>query len=157
MAYALQLPRDVTDLIYSLRDWRWEMVRDGGKTPSASCFDELPESWGCMVHGRTYIVPLFEPCYIASDGCVRAACYIPDRDLHPDKRTGRENCQDKPINVWQTDLSERGCRGASGNTTGEQSTAVWRGHAITQRFMPVRQMARDTKPEELWWQCEPCK
>ena len=38
MAYAFGFPRDVTDAIYSMRDWRWEMVRDGGKTPSARCF-----------------------------------------------------------------------------------------------------------------------
>jgi len=39
MAYAFGFPRDVTDLIYSMRDWRWEMVRAGGKTPSARCFN----------------------------------------------------------------------------------------------------------------------
>ena len=42
MAYALQLPRGVTDLIYSMRDWRWEMAKNGGKTPSASCFNVVP-------------------------------------------------------------------------------------------------------------------
>ena len=44
MAFALGFPQDVTDLIYSMRDWRWEMVRDGGKTPSARCFDACPMS-----------------------------------------------------------------------------------------------------------------
>jgi hypothetical protein len=39
MAYAFGFPRDVTNLIYSMRDWRWEMVRAGGKTPSARCFN----------------------------------------------------------------------------------------------------------------------
>ena len=39
MAYALGFPKDVTDRIYSMRDFRWEMVRDGGKTPSARCFN----------------------------------------------------------------------------------------------------------------------
>ena len=41
MAYALRLPKDVTDLIISMRDWRYELVRAGGKTPSAQC---MPES-----------------------------------------------------------------------------------------------------------------
>jgi hypothetical protein len=39
MAYALGFPRDVTDLIYSMRDWRWEMVRANGGTPSRLCFE----------------------------------------------------------------------------------------------------------------------
>ncbi len=41
MAFAFGFPQDVTDLICSMRDWRWEMVRNGGKTPSAQCFDAL--------------------------------------------------------------------------------------------------------------------
>ena len=39
MAYSLGFPKDVTDCIMGMRDWRWEMVRDGGKTPSASCLN----------------------------------------------------------------------------------------------------------------------
>ena len=39
MAYALGFPKDVTDCVMGMRDWRWEMVRDGGKTPSASCLN----------------------------------------------------------------------------------------------------------------------
>ena len=39
MAYALGFPKDVTNLLMGMRNWRWEMVRDGGKTPSASCFN----------------------------------------------------------------------------------------------------------------------
>ena len=41
MAFAFGFPQDVTDLIYSMRDWRWEMVRDGGKAPSARCLDNI--------------------------------------------------------------------------------------------------------------------
>ena len=36
MAYAFGFPRDVTKLIDSLWDWRYRLVRGGGKTPSAS-------------------------------------------------------------------------------------------------------------------------
>ena len=40
MAYALKFPPDVTDIMMSMRDWRYEMVRAGGKTPSARCLPE---------------------------------------------------------------------------------------------------------------------
>ena len=45
MAYAFRFPRDVTDIIYQMRDWRWEMIRAGGKTPSARCFNVNPGLW----------------------------------------------------------------------------------------------------------------
>ena len=35
MAYALSLPPSVTDLVYSLRDWRFEKVRKANGTPTA--------------------------------------------------------------------------------------------------------------------------
>ena len=35
MAYALGFPKDVTDLLYSMRDWRLEEVRAAGGTPVA--------------------------------------------------------------------------------------------------------------------------
>ena len=35
MAYALAFPKDVTDLLYSMRDWRLEQVRAEGGTPVA--------------------------------------------------------------------------------------------------------------------------
>ena len=45
MAFAFGFPQDVTDLVYSMRDWRLEMVRDGGKAPSARCFNiDIPRS-----------------------------------------------------------------------------------------------------------------
>ncbi len=40
MAYALRLPTDVTDIIMSMCDWRYEMVRAGGEAPSARCLPE---------------------------------------------------------------------------------------------------------------------
>ena len=43
MAYAFGFPKDVTDRISEMRDWRWEMVRSGGKTPSASCLNWLTD------------------------------------------------------------------------------------------------------------------
>ena len=35
MAYALGFPKDVTDVLYSMRDWRLEEVRAAGGTPVA--------------------------------------------------------------------------------------------------------------------------
>ena len=35
MAYALSLPPSVNDLVYSLRDWRFEKVRKANGTPTA--------------------------------------------------------------------------------------------------------------------------
>ena len=35
MAYALGFPKDVTDMLYSMRDWRLEQVRADGGTPVA--------------------------------------------------------------------------------------------------------------------------
>jgi hypothetical protein len=68
MAFALGFPKDVTDRIYSMRDWRWEMVREGGKTPSRSCFDiRVP------LPGEPCEKPLLFPVrmpyyYVESDG-----------------------------------------------------------------------------------------
>ena len=62
MAYALKFPRDVTDIIMSMRDWRYEMVLAGGKTPSARCMPEpLPDhkAWEPvtvnMIPGKLYM------------------------------------------------------------------------------------------------------
>ena len=44
MAFALGFPDDVTDLIYSMRDWRLEEVKAEGGTPSSCCFQTpIPE------------------------------------------------------------------------------------------------------------------
>ena len=41
MAYALSLPPSVTDLVYSLRDWRFEKVKIENGTPSARVIKDL--------------------------------------------------------------------------------------------------------------------
>ena len=62
MAYAFGFPRDVTELIDSMWDWRYRLVRGGGKTPSASAMPfPVPPHAGyepvCvnMEHGQFYI------------------------------------------------------------------------------------------------------
>ena len=41
MAYTLGFPASVTDLIYSLRDWRFEKVRKANGTPTALAIKDL--------------------------------------------------------------------------------------------------------------------
>ena len=61
MAYAFGFPRDTTALIESLWDWRYRLVRGGGKTPSASAMPlPVPDHEGYegvtqnMEHGKYY-------------------------------------------------------------------------------------------------------
>ena len=61
MAFALGFPRDTTALIESLWDWRYRLVRGGGKTPSAAAMPlSVPDHAGYepittnMEHGKYY-------------------------------------------------------------------------------------------------------
>ena len=89
MAYALGFPKDVTDAIMGMRDWRWEMVRDGGKTPSASCVNICPlyELYRKpMTHrmdtDKEYIAFIHMPEFqLLGTRCV------PDSELHPDTQS----------------------------------------------------------------------
>ena len=61
MAFAFGFPRDTTTLIRSFWDWRYRLVRGGGKTPSASAMpSSVPEHAGYepittnMEHGKYY-------------------------------------------------------------------------------------------------------
>ena len=59
MAFALGFPRDTTALIESLWDWRYRLVRGGGKTPSASAMPlpapHLSPVTLLMENGKYYI------------------------------------------------------------------------------------------------------
>ncbi len=114
MAFAFSFPRDVTDLIYSMRDWRWEMVRDGGKTPSARRVNGKPTNiplgeplTARMIQGKEYVIPCPElPSYFACGGsCGISRTMVPNCEEHPDNRmygffghSGRWNFS---INVWK--------------------------------------------------------
>ena len=71
MAYALGFPKDVTDRIMDMRDCGWEMVRDGGKTPSASCLNcisgNLWKTKGLRMH---YVAWYDEQCRDALAGLI---------------------------------------------------------------------------------------
>ena len=69
MAYAFGFPRDVTQLVDSLWDWRYRLVRGGGKPPSASAMPlPVPPHAGHepittnMEHGKVYIQRIEHAC-----------------------------------------------------------------------------------------------
>ena len=88
MAYVFGFPSDVTDAIMGMRDWRWEMVRDGGKTPSASCVNPCPlhdlyrePMTHHMDTNKEYIAIIRMPEFqLLGHWCV------PDSELHPNSR-----------------------------------------------------------------------
>jgi len=178
MAYALGFPKDVTDRIYSMRDFRWEMVRDGGKTPSASCFEMDPPckdwepGWDItqnMVPGKSYIIPCPQlPQYHAGGqyGSDTLRINVSNCEEHPDKVCpwfrDTEFRYEKwcgSINVWE--------HTPTGHTPNGR---VSRGSAFTvvKSFRPSvpRTPSHSTwsdgsthsrnKPADLFWQCEPC-
>ena len=80
MAYALGFPQVVTDAIMGMRDWRWEMVRGGGKTPSASCLNHHQRGQD-MDTDKEYIAIIRMPEFqLLGHWCV------PDSELHPNSR-----------------------------------------------------------------------
>ena len=85
MAYVFGFPSDVTNAIMGMRDWRWEMVRDGGKTPSASCVNPCP-----LGHNMITDNVDIDKEYIAVD-CMpefqlNYRWCVPDSELHPNSR-----------------------------------------------------------------------
>ena len=63
MAFAFGFPQDVTDLVYSMRDWRLEMVRDGGKAPSARCFNIGAPGYPDNPYDKPLLFPMRIPYY----------------------------------------------------------------------------------------------
>ena len=111
MAYALKFPKDVTDIIMSMRDWRYEMVLAGGKTPSARCMPEpLPDhkAWepvtANMTPGKLYMQRIDYARY-----------------------QGRNKQSGAAINIWKGTTSSEWPRSRCG---------AWDG-AIVQRFPDI--------------------
>ena len=124
MAYAFGFPRDVTKLIDSLWDWRYRLVRGGGKTPSASAMPlPVPPHAGYepittnMEHGKFYIQRIEHACDAWGRGPLRVNIniwegYTPrhswdwDRRAHrPIKSFGRCSSKDtRPcaLTLWNT-------------------------------------------------------
>ena len=161
MAYALGFPKDVTDNIYSMRDWRWEMVRDGGKTPSAKCFRCNIPFWGdahpeWLEHPVIFAwhQPVFEvetdsenseygEVVWWGDGWDhRGESYIEVFD--PAKRINQ------PIGNWPT-RRERGIKRLM-----LQRNTMHGGRSQPRKFKAL-QKKQETSTAEMWWQCEPCQ
>jgi len=125
MAYALGFPKDVTDCIMGMRDWRWEMVRDGGKTPSASCMNYGTEGRGIweLQLGAEYIsiccMPEFGLNYQLGFNCS-----VPSSELHPYNGSARHS-----LRGWEqarTTISLERCVLKQPRYPGEDKEWDWR-------------------------------
>ena len=154
MAYVFDFPQDVTDLIYSMRDWRYEMVRDGGKTPSASCFAlKDPSFWPYfapitdMVKGREYIIPYPDmPAFTSDMPNFSYELNVPLCELHPydgvPTLPHHSYLWEGSIDIWKH------------TPTGKFGRPRWE----RMSFSPTRPRneTRAAHPRDLWFQCEPC-
>ncbi len=133
MAYALGFPKDVTDNIYSMRDWCWEMVRDGGKTPSAKCFDAWEYAF--------LTIPNRDRCWIAGGECESyAAAY--------DSEDEEWFCYTQFVPAVRTNIE-----------VNDPYKRVYRKKYRLQRNRKLKRLQEniDTSTRNLWWQCEPCQ
>ena len=156
MAYVLGFSKDVTGHIYSMRDWKWEMVRDGGKTPSASCFNtgssktadrakplidicpDLPAFLSGVVRGETALLRGLSP-----RGPVRKLG-VPNSEEHPDLPKSKTNWKSNwfgTIDVWIFLGREW------------QPTKIF--YPTTETVLELQQK-RDSSLSELFWVCQPC-
>jgi hypothetical protein len=139
MAFAFRLPQDVADLIYSMRDWRWEMVRDGGKTPSARCFDACPQS--CDYIGEQPRVWAYGLPEVGIESDEEADDYgeLFSTDQSPTFLND--------VRVIVHDIRAMRVRCFSLRDNGGRTPAKF------QRL----QKRHDRRIKETWWQCEPCE
>ena len=136
MAYALGFPKDVTDLITSMRDWRWEMVRDGGKAPSARCFNVRAPRWPESCE-KPYLLPMRIPYY------------------HVESDSDDSNFGEIVIDHWNRDPWERGeIKIERYYPAGSFELREYNGR-VPAKFRRL-QKQNDRRVEETWYQCEPC-
>ena len=144
MAYALGFPKDVTDCIMGMRDFRWEMVRGGGKTPSRQCFDiDVHHHWPPQQEKPT-LFPMAIPYYsVESDS--------EDSDygeimLDIWNRGGDSGGRAREICIERT------------NTAGYRRKFVIRaeGGCAPVKFRRLQKQS-DRRIQEMWFQCEPCE
>jgi hypothetical protein len=150
MAYVFGFPKDVTDLISGMRDWRWEMVRDGGKTPSASCMNPCPpHGIGEMITtnmepGKEYLTTCCMPeFYDWGTYCV------PHWEYQPGPAAAVASLWGAPapctINLWKFVSMPSQFR--YGNERHE-----WK---VIHTWSPYT--TPGVAVSELWFQCEPCE
>ena len=139
MAFAFGFPQDVTDLIYSMRDWRWEMVRDGGKAPTARCFDACPAHCNYVGDQPRVWANGLPQVYIESDEEASdfGEVYNTDHSL-------------AFVNDVQVNVHDQGAlffRRFKLRDNGGHTPA---------KFRRLR-THNDRRIKEMWFQCEPCE
>ena len=133
MAYAFGFPASVTDLIYSMRDWRWERVRDGVPTPSAMCFEPMDEfgiPWDVPTFSTSWIELRRAPEYWAEFVYGRWRCH----QAHVNRNRARIYVYD---GCWESD--DPPCI------------------ELPNQNLEKLQEKLEAATAELWWQCEPCE
>lgn len=128
-----------------MRDWRWEMVRAGGKTPSASCFKVMrPETRDTYspYSSRDIWPPRIEACNFRA--------HISEYDSSDDERY---EWTAPMMSVFETviivvDAGKRRVRRRYRlrKDDGNQNS----------KFKKL-QTKMEASTAKLWWQCEPCQ
>ena len=139
MAFAFGFPQDVTDLMYSMRDWRWEMVRNGGKTPSAQCFNIGVPGIRDNPYDKPLLLPMAIPYYhVESDS--------EDSDFGEIvlDHWNKENTS------WNVGVKIERYYPAGSFTLREY------GGRVPAKFRRL-QKQRDRRVNEMWFECEPCE
>ena len=144
MAYSLGFPKDVTDCIMGMRDWRWEMVRDGGKTPPASCLNwHTNDMWKWVGYKGTTmgIVPRIGMPYYAVESDREESDYG-EIVLNP-KGSWYEDMWGKAIRIERYNpLKSFTLRGPGGESP--------------PKFVEF-QIQDDRRIHDMAFQCEPCE
>ena len=171
MAYALGFPKDVTERIYSMRDWTWEKIKRGGKTRSARCFHTDPIDLNTADRDKPLITTFRDmPTFMSgrpygvmgqpTRGPIRKA-YVPSCEEHPDRQWQPMSLEDEvdynqgrwlgTIDVWRYMGTSRQINGQvfpnwdcveEFNPTGEEVDAL--------------QDKMDSSLSKLFWVCQPC-
>ena len=83
----IDFPEDVAELIDGMLDWRYELVQGGGKTPSASCVNQVPD----YLPGRCYAPLDYNIEYIIVENMpqfeLNYRSYVAESELHPSSRS----------------------------------------------------------------------
>ena len=140
MAFAFGFPQDVTDLIYSMRDWRWEMVRDGGKAPSARCFNIGPPPYRDDADKKPTLFPMRIPYY------------------HVESDSEDSDFGEIVLDHWNRSPFEEGEVQIERWQPRSFRIFTLRGYAgkVPGKFRRL-QKQNERHINEMWFQCEPCE
>ena len=133
MAYVFGFPQDVAELIYSMRDWRWEMVRDGDKAPTARCFKIAYPDYPT---DKPILFPMRIPYYH-----VESDCEDPDYG-------------EIVLDIWNRDPWKDEVKIERYYPAGSFTLREYQGR-VPAKFRRL-QKQNDRRIQEMWFQCEPC-